>query len=79
MSKSDHKFVNTGASQQYELEDWLYRNDFSKKTSNVNELRDIIDKKVKKGNTEDNITWDELDSALAEHPKWFSSLVSVGE
>ena len=46
MSKSDNKFVNL--SYRYELKDWLYRNDFSKKESNVDELIDIINNKVKK-------------------------------
>lgn len=75
MSKSDKKFVNT--SQEYELEDWLYRNDFSKKKSNVDELKDIINHKVKKGNTSDNITWDELDSAYKNNPEWFKNLDDV--
>ncbi|EEC1173269.1 hypothetical protein KHA76_001799 [Salmonella enterica subsp. houtenae serovar 44:z36,[z38]:-] len=79
MSKSDHKFVNTGVDEEYELKDWLYGNDFSKKQSNVDELKNIINKKVKKGKTEDNITWDELDSALENHPVWFSSLAPIGE
>lgn len=76
MSKSDNKFVNT--SQEYELQDWLYRNDFSRKQSNVDELSDIIADKVKGGNTLKNITWDELDDALKNQPKWFSSLAEVG-
>lgn len=78
MSKSDNKFVNTSKEQQYELEDWLYRNDFSKKKSNIDLLKTIIDEKVKNGNTADNITWDELDDALKNHPKWFSSLALIG-
>lgn len=76
MSKSDNKFVNT--SQEYELQDWLYRNDFSRKQSNVDELSDIIADTVKGGNTLKNITWDELDDALKNQPKWFSSFAEVG-
>ncbi len=79
MSKSDHKFVNTGVDEEYELKDWLYDNDFSKKQSNVDELKEIINEKVKEGNTVNNITWDDLDSALKNHPKWFSSLAAIGE
>lgn len=45
MSKSDRLFVNT--SQQYELEDWLYRNGFSKSKANVIELKLVIDFKIK--------------------------------
>ncbi|EHY1015885.1 hypothetical protein [Vibrio vulnificus] len=77
MSKSDNKFVNL--SDRYELKDWLYRNDFSKKESNVDELIDIINNKVKQGNTEDNITWDELDAAYEENPEWFENLAAIGE
>ncbi|ECE4086676.1 hypothetical protein ACN1SY_003698 [Vibrio cholerae] len=77
MSKSDKKYVNTA--QDHELKDWLYRNGFSKKESNVDELKNIIDKKVKKGDTKDNITWDELDSAYENHPEWFEDLAAIGE
>ncbi|WP_447088542.1 hypothetical protein ACOTR2_00385 (plasmid) [Enterobacter asburiae] len=77
MSKSDHKFVNTSKEQEYELKDWLYRNGFSRKQSNVDELNVIIADKVKDGNTLKNITWDELDNALIDNPKWFSSLDPV--
>lgn len=76
MSKSDHKHVNL--SQPFELEDWLYRNDFSTKKENVDALKDIINEKVKDGNTADNITWDELDDALKNNPEWFSSLALIG-
>lgn len=79
MGKSDKKFVNTSKAQEYELEDWLYRNGFSKKQSNVNELKTIIDEKLKKGNTANNITWDELDYALEERPTWFSDLAEIGK
>lgn len=78
MSKSDNKFVNTSKEQQYELEDWLYRNRFSRRQSNVDELNDIIAEKVKGGNTLKNITWDELDDALSDQPEWFSSLAKIG-
>lgn len=77
MSKSDHKFVNTSKEQEYELKDWLYRNGFSRKQSNVDELNVIIADKVKDGNTLKNITWDELGNALIDNPKWFSSLDPV--
>ncbi|EKT52963.1 MULTISPECIES: hypothetical protein [Providencia] len=77
MSKSDRKFVNL--SQDHELEDWLYRNKFSKKEENLNELIEIINNNVKDGNTSDNITWEELDSALKNNRDWFISLVAVGE
>lgn len=77
MGKSDHKYVNTSKDQEYELKDWLYRNDFSMKQSNVDELKTIIDKKVKNGNTADNIKWDELDDALENHSDWFSSLAKI--
>lgn len=77
MSKSDHKFVNTSKEQEYELKDWLYRNGFSRKQSNVDELKDIIADKVKGGDTLKNITWDELDNALSNTPKWFSSLEEI--
>lgn len=77
MSKSDHKFVNTSKEQEYELKDWLYRNGFSRKQSNVDELKIIIADKVKGGDTLKNITWDELDNALSDNPKWFSSLEPV--
>lgn len=77
MSKSDHKFVNTSKEQEYELKDWLYRNGFSRKQSNVDELKAIIADKVKGGDTLKNITWDELDNALSNNPKWFSSLEQI--
>ncbi|MCU8386809.1 hypothetical protein OC514_20745 [Vibrio vulnificus] len=77
MSKSDKNFVNL--SDRYELKDWLYRNDFSKKESNVDELIDIINNKVKQGNTKDNITWDELDTAYEENPEWFENLAAIDE
>lgn len=77
MSKSDRKFVNL--SQDYELEDWLYRNDFSTKEDNLNELIEIINNNVKDGNTSDNITWEELDSALKNNQDWFTSLAAIGE
>jgi hypothetical protein len=79
MSKSDNKFVNTSKEQEYELKDWLYRNGFSKKQTNVDELKDIINEKVKSGDTTNNITWDELDDALADYPEWFSSLALIGD
>lgn len=75
MSKSDHQFVNT--SQQYELEDWLYRNGFSKSKANVLELKLVIDFKVKEWDTRDNISWDELDSALKQNPFWFDGLMKL--
>ncbi|MCY1701018.1 hypothetical protein OVA10_23820 [Lelliottia sp. SL45] len=79
MSKSDYKFVNTSKEQEYELEDWLYRNKFSKKKDNIDKLKIIINEKVKGGNTADNITWDELDDALKNNSKWFSSLALIGQ
>lgn len=79
MPKSDRKFVNTGKEQQYELRDWLYRNSFSTKQSNIDALRIIISVEVKKGITADNITWSELDAALRDNPAWFSSLDPVGK
>ncbi|MBN3074475.1 hypothetical protein H4F33_20735 [Pectobacterium brasiliense] len=77
MSKPDNKFVNTN--EEHELADWLYRNGLSKKEDNIDKLKVIIDEKVKGGNTADNITWDELDDALKNNPKWFSSLVLIGK
>lgn len=77
MSKSDKKYVNTN--QEHELKDWLYRNNFSTKESNVDELKEIINNQVKQGDTADNITWDELDSAYEEHPEWFEDLAAIGE
>ncbi|HAS6409929.1 TPA: hypothetical protein I7252_20585 [Vibrio vulnificus] len=47
--------------------------------TNVDELIDIINRKVKQGNTEDNITWDELDAAYEENPEWFENLAAIGE
>ncbi|MBF4258977.1 hypothetical protein [Vibrio anguillarum] len=77
MSKSDHKFVNT--SEKHELEDWLYRNGISKSKENVDKLKVIIDEKVKQGETKDNISWDELDSAYKNNPKWFDNLTLIGK
>ncbi len=77
MSKSDHKFVNT--SEKHELEDWLYRNGFAKSKENVDKLKVIIDEKVKQGETKDNISWDELDSAYENNPKWFDNLTLIGK
>lgn len=74
MSKKDSDFINTGAKEAYELKDWLYRNSFSRKESNVTALKQIIVIHLKKGNTADNITWKELDAALQNHPEWFSTL-----
>lgn len=79
MSKSDHKFVNTGREQEHELKDWLYRSGFSKKQDNIDALKVIINEKVKAGMTTKNITWDELDNALKKHPDWFSSLALIGQ
>lgn len=79
MSKQDNKFVNTSQQQHYELEDWLYRNNFSKKHENVNKIRKIINTKIKKGVTSHNIKWAELDSALASNPQWFALLVAIGK
>lgn len=79
MSKADNAFVNTSDEQSYELEDWLYRNGFSKKHENVDALKTIINIKIKKGITANNITWDELDQALESDPQWFKSLVAPGK
>lgn len=79
MYKADNKFVNTSDEQSYELEDWLYRNGFSKKHENVDALKTIINIKIKKGITAKNITWDELDQALESYPQWFESLVAPGK
>ncbi|MDQ9311010.1 hypothetical protein HV284_24745 (plasmid) [Escherichia marmotae] len=73
MGKSDHKYVSTDKREEYELEDWLKRNDFSSGDNNIKELNKIIDEKVRKKKG-DNITWDELDNALKNNPEWFSSL-----
>ncbi|CCG88586.1 hypothetical protein [Erwinia piriflorinigrans] len=79
MPKADNVFVNTSDEQSYELEDWLYRNGFSKKQENVDALKKIINTKIKKGITAKNITWDELNDALESDPKWFESLVAIGK
>ncbi|EEZ5762540.1 hypothetical protein JW634_001891 [Escherichia coli] len=79
MSKSDHKFVNTGGKQEHELKDWLYRSGLSKKQDNIDALKVIINEKIKAGMTTKNITWDELDDALKKHPDWFSSLALIGQ
>ncbi|MEE1886297.1 hypothetical protein [Pseudomonas carassii] len=75
MSKSDNEFVNL--SQDHELKNWLYRNQFSKSEDNVLKLKGIINQKVKKGHTSDNITWVELDNALKNNRTWFNSLAAV--
>ncbi|ATZ10430.1 hypothetical protein [Erwinia amylovora] len=79
MPKQDNKFVNTSKQQHYELEDWLYRNNFSKKHDNVDEVRKIINTKIKKGVTSHNIKWAELDGALETNPEWFALLVAPGK
>lgn len=78
MSKRDRDFVNTDPSQEYELKDWLERNEFSRSAENVKVLKEIINEKLKKKSS-DNITWQELDNVLSKHPDWFSSLVKPGK
>ncbi|QUG76442.1 hypothetical protein GKQ23_16165 [Erwinia sp. E602] len=75
MSKADNKFVNV--SQNYELEDWLYRNHFSKRKTNVQALQQII-VQVKGGNTAHNLSRAALDEALLKQPALFSELSPVG-
>lgn len=79
MAKLDNNFINTGTAEAYELKDWLYRNNFSRKQSNVDELKKIILIHLKKGKSADNITWKELDAALKSNPEWFTSLAPVGQ
>ncbi|ASQ15715.1 hypothetical protein BJM06_a00069 (plasmid) [Enterobacter cloacae] len=45
--------------------------------SEVSRLSVAIHEEVKDGNTLKNITWDELDNALINNPKLFSSLDPV--
>lgn len=78
MSKRDRDFVNTDPDQEYELKDWLERNEFSRSAENVKVLKEIIYEKLKKKSS-DNITWQELDNVLSKHPDWFSSLVKPGK
>lgn len=75
MSKADNKFINV--SQNYELEDWLYRNHFSKRKTNVQALQHII-VQVKGGNTAHNLSWAALDEALLKQPALFIELAPVG-
>lgn len=76
MPKSDHDFINcTDPSQQYELEDWLAkRNGYSSSQSNVDKLKEIINEKLKNGDTAKNVKWAELDDARKNNPKWFDDL-----
>lgn len=77
MSKPDHDFINTSKAQDYELKDWLYRNQFSKSDANYNSLVKIINDKIKKGQTSSNVKWEELDSELAANPGLFKSLTKL--
>lgn len=74
MSKADNKFVNV--SENYELEDWLYRNHFSKSKANIQALRPII-LQVKGGYSAHNLSWAALDEALLKQPALFSELAPV--
>lgn len=76
MSKVDSDFVNM--SQDYELKDWLYKNGFSKKEENYKKIVDIINVKIKKGITANNITWAQLDNAFKDNKEWFSGLDAIG-
>lgn len=76
MSKADNKFINVN--QTYELEDWLYRNGFSKKAANVEELKKII-LLLKEGNSTQNLSWEELDAALKQKPSLFGKLAAIGQ
>lgn len=76
MSKADNQFINVN--QTYELQDWLYRNGFSKKAANVEELKKII-LLLKGDNSRQNLSWDELDAAFKQKPSLFSKLAAVGQ
>jgi hypothetical protein len=76
MAKNDNEFINLDKSQEYELKDWLGRNEYSRSQDNVDELRNIIIDKLKNGDTAKNVRWSELDAALANHPSWFSGLAT---
>ncbi|MGP9468735.1 hypothetical protein ACT3RU_17235 [Halomonas sp. TP35] len=71
MSKSDNDFINTN--QDYELNDWLARNGYRETDANRTELRKII-LDLKGGNSSKNLTWKELDDALANQPSKFKNL-----
>ena len=71
MAKSDHEFINTG--QDYELNDWLSRNNYRETTTNRAELRKII-LSLKGGDSSKNLKWKELDDARRRYPNIFSNL-----
>lgn len=71
MTKSDHKFVNTG--QSYELEGWLDRNEYRKTAANNEELQKII-LNLKGGDSSKNLKWEELNNARAKNPSKFTKL-----
>lgn len=71
MAKSDHEFINTG--QDYELNDWLSRNNYRETGANREELRKII-LDLKGGDSSKNLTWKELDDARTKYPSKFTKL-----
>ena len=71
MAKSDHEFINTG--QNYELNDWLGRNNYRQTAANGEELQKII-LGLKEGNSSKNLTWKELDDAHTKYPDKFKKL-----
>jgi hypothetical protein len=77
MAKNDNEFINLDKSQEYELKDWLERNELSRSQDNVDELKTIIIDKLKKGDTTKNVKWSELDAAFKNHPSWFSDLAPM--
>jgi hypothetical protein len=77
MPNSDWKLVNTGKKESYELEHWLEKKEYSTSGENFKKLTKTIETKIKEDHSEKVIQWSELDSALENHPSWFSDLAPM--